>query len=146
MPAPVARDAHPVLLHDGTCVLCDGSVRAVLVVDRARRFRFAALESRAAVALLHAAAAGPVIAPGSVVLLARGRVWRRSSAVVQVLFALGGPWVLLGALLWLVPKPVRDACYDLVAANRTRWFGRLTTCRVPSAGERERFLDADERA
>ncbi len=133
------------LLYDGTCALCDVSVRAVLAVDRARRFRFAAIESCAAVKLMQAAGAGQTIAAGSVVLLARGHVWRRSSAVVRALLALGGPWVLLGALLWLVPKPLRDACYDLVAANRTRWFGRLASCRVPSAGERERFLDADER-
>ena len=141
----MTRDAHPVLLYDGTCALCDGSVRAVLAVDRAQRFRFAAIESRAAVALMQAAGAGQTIAPGSVVLLARGRVWRRSSAVVRALFELGGPWTLIGALLWLVPKPLRDACYDLVAANRTRWFGRLASCRVPRAGERERFLDEDER-
>ena len=142
----VTRDAHPVLLYDGTCALCDGSVRAVLAVDRAQRFRFAAIESQAAAELLRATGEVNSIAPGSVVLLARGRVWRRSSAVVRALLALGGPWRLLGALVWLVPKPLRDACYDLVAANRTRWFGRLESCRVPGAGERERFLDADERA
>jgi predicted DCC family thiol-disulfide oxidoreductase YuxK len=64
---------------------------------------------------------------------------------VRVLFALGFPWSWLGAFVWLVPKPLRDTLYDVVAARRARWFGRLERCRLPAPGERERFLDAGER-
>lgn len=142
-----AREPHPVLLYDGRCALCDGSVHAVLACDRRGRFRFAALDSAAARALLAAIdeVAPPALQPATVVLIARGRAWTRSSAVVRVLFALGLPWSALGALLWLVPKPLRDALYAWVALNRAAWFGRLDACRVPTPGERGRFLDAGER-
>jgi predicted DCC family thiol-disulfide oxidoreductase YuxK len=41
----------------------------------------------------------------------------------------------------IVPRPLRDAIYDLVARRRYRWFGRRETCMVPGPGIRDRFLD-----
>jgi len=41
----------------------------------------------------------------------------------------------------VVPRPLRDLAYRVVARNRYRWFGRRETCRVPAAGEAERLLD-----
>ena len=139
-----ARDeSHPVLLYDGQCALCDAGVRAVLALDRDARFRFAALTSQAAEERLAARTAPLQPRPDSVVLLAGGRLWLHSSAVVRVLWTLGFPWSWMGALLWCVPRPLRDALYGWLAANRARLFGRLEHCRVPSAVERARFLDAD---
>jgi predicted DCC family thiol-disulfide oxidoreductase YuxK len=66
--------------------------------------------------------------------------YRRSSAVVRVLWQLGGGWSLLGTLLWLVPRPIRDLAYQLVARNRYRWFGQKEACRMPAPQERARFL------
>ena len=66
---------------------------------------------------------------------------RRSSAVVGLLRQLGGPWRVVGTLLWLVPRPLRDVGYRVVARSRYRIFGRQDTCRVPTPWERERFLD-----
>jgi predicted DCC family thiol-disulfide oxidoreductase YuxK len=40
-----------------------------------------------------------------------------------------------------VPKPLRDAIYDLVARNRYRIFGRYQTCFVPDASFRERVIE-----
>jgi predicted DCC family thiol-disulfide oxidoreductase YuxK len=54
---------------------------------------------------------------------------------------LGWPWKTLGALL-LVPRPVRDAVYALVARNRYRLMGRRDVCRIPEPSWRARFLDA----
>jgi predicted DCC family thiol-disulfide oxidoreductase YuxK len=41
----------------------------------------------------------------------------------------------------LVPRPLRDLAYRVIARNRYAWFGRRTRCRVPSAGEAGRLLD-----
>jgi predicted DCC family thiol-disulfide oxidoreductase YuxK len=40
----------------------------------------------------------------------------------------------------LIPFFIRDFFYSLVASNRYRIFGQKDTCRIPSAGEKERFL------
>ncbi len=44
----------------------------------------------------------------------------------------------------LLPSPIRDAVYNLVARNRYRWFGRRDTCMIPTPDIAARFLDADE--
>lgn len=43
-----------------------------------------------------------------------------------------------------VPVPLRDAVYDLVAANRYRLFGRTQYCQIPDPAILDRFVDRDE--
>ena len=54
---------------------------------------------------------------------------------------MGGAWRLFAILGSLVPRPVRDRVYDVIAKHRYSWFGKRDTCRLPSAEERPRFLD-----
>jgi predicted DCC family thiol-disulfide oxidoreductase YuxK len=75
------------------------------------------------------------------VFLHQGQVARHSTAIVRVLRELGGVWSLLGCLLWLVPRPLRDFGYRCIASQRYRIFGKKETCRLPTPGERARFLD-----
>jgi predicted DCC family thiol-disulfide oxidoreductase YuxK len=64
----------------------------------------------------------------------------RSDAVVALLRELPRPWPWVGVALRLIPRAVRDLGYRLVARWRYRIWGRLESCPVPSAEERERFL------
>jgi len=59
-----------------------------------------------------------------VVVTKEGRVLVRSAGTVHVLLELGGVWKLVGGLVWLVPRPIRDFVYDRVAAVRKRWFAQ----------------------
>jgi predicted DCC family thiol-disulfide oxidoreductase YuxK len=54
---------------------------------------------------------------------------------------LGGPWAALGALLWIIPSPLRDLGYRIVSRLRYRLFGKHDACRLPSPAERAVFLD-----
>lgn len=136
----MADSSHPVVLFDGTCNLCNASVQFVLRRDPRARFRFAALQSPAAAALLAAAGwQGP--RPDSVALVAGGRVLWKSSAALAIARGLRWPWPLL-AVFALVPRPLRDVVYDFVARRRLRWFGRQEACMVPTPALRARFLDA----
>lgn len=135
----------PVLLYDGTCGLCDAAVRTVLALDRTERFRFAALTSQAArTCLAERGVTLDAAGPGTVMLVEGARVSVRSEAVLRACVQLGAPWSWL-AVLRVVPRAWRDALYDVVARHRSRIAGRLAACRVPTARERARFLDADER-
>ena len=67
------------------------------------------------------------------------RIFTRSDAVLTILDELGGGWKLV-AMLRIVPRPVRDAVYRLVARYRYRWFGRFETCQLPAPEQRARFL------
>ena len=134
--------AGAVILFDGVCNLCSGAVRFVARRDPAGRFRFASLQSAAAARLLDGRGAQ---LPDSIVLLQHGRVHTRSSAALRIARGLRFPWPLLAAFL-LVPRPVRDWVYDLVARRRYRWFGKSDACMVPDAELRARFLADGEGA
>ena len=55
----------------------------------------------------------------TVVLVRDGRVFLKSSAALRVLAGLPGLWKLAAGLL-VVPRPLRDLAYSLVAAARYR--------------------------
>jgi len=140
--AATAKDQpgeHAIVVYDGVCNLCSATVRFIIRRDRAGYFRFAALQSEQGRALL-APFGLPARDAGSIVVLAGGRAFTRSSASVRIARRLRWPWPALGALLWLVPRPLRNAGYDLVARHRYRWFGRQDRCERPPPELRERFL------
>jgi len=47
----------------------------------------------------------------------------------------------IAMIFLIVPKFIRDFCYDLVAKNRHRIIKSTVTCRLTSAEERKFFLD-----
>jgi predicted DCC family thiol-disulfide oxidoreductase YuxK len=132
------REDPPIVLFDGVCNLCNGWVDFVMRHDGEAGIRFAALQSEVAKRLLaDATLAG---APGdTVVLLDESGIWTESGAALRVFRLLEFPYRLL-YLLVVIPRPIRDWCYRLVARSRYRWFGQRDTCRVPTPDERERFL------
>jgi predicted DCC family thiol-disulfide oxidoreductase YuxK len=128
---------HPVLFFDGVCGLCNRFVDFVIRRDRQAAIRFAPLQGETATARFGSTSSETL---KTVVFVVDDCEFRQSAAVVRVLWKLGGIWIPLGGLLWLVPKPFRDLGYRLVAANRYRMFGRKDACRLPTPDERERFL------
>ncbi|MGI4737691.1 MAG: thiol-disulfide oxidoreductase DCC family protein [Janthinobacterium lividum] len=137
--------APAIILFDGVCNLCHGLVQFVIRHDPQGRFRFAALQSAAGQALLAAhgqpLSAAALVSPESVVLVAGGRVYTHSAAVLRLAEQLGGVW-RLAAVGWLLPAPWRDALYRFVARHRYQWFGRQESCMLPTPALRSRFLDA----
>lgn len=73
----------------------------------------------------------------SVFLRREGRFYARSEAALRALLYLGWSWRLLGRLLLLVPRPLRDVAYDLVARHRHRIFGPSDSCELPRPGRPE---------
>jgi len=134
-----AYQLSPVILFDGVCNLCNGFAQFVIARDPAGRFQFAALQSDSARRLL-ARLDGFGGVSDSVVLVDGGRVYTRSSAVLRIARGLRFPWPLARALI-IVPRPLRDWVYDLVARHRYRWFGRKDVCMMPTTEMRARFLE-----
>lgn len=132
-----AESAGPLLFFDGVCGLCNSVVDFVLRHDSSGRFRFAPLQGETARQFL---SAEEIEQLSTVVVQIGGRQYRKSAAVVRILWCLGGIWKPAGTLLWLIPAPVRDLGYSLVARWRYRLFGRKETCRMPTPEERDRIL------
>jgi len=127
-----------VVLFDGVCNLCNGSIQFIVRRDPNGYFRFASLQSEYGRALLreHGLDEADLF---SVILVEDGKAYARSDAALRIARRLAGGWKAAGALR-VVPRALRDRVYDLVARNRYRWFGRRDTCMIPTPELRERFL------
>jgi predicted DCC family thiol-disulfide oxidoreductase YuxK len=136
-PSSVAESREPIVFFDGVCGLCQRVVDVLLRADRAARLRFAPLQGDTARRMLPPRP--PDAAGWSVVYLDEHGVHERTDALLEVTRRLGGAWRLVAALR-VVPRPLRDALYRVIARHRYRWFGRRVACRIPSAEERQRFL------
>ncbi len=130
--------AETIVLFDGVCNLCNGSVQFLLRRDRRRRFRFAALQSAAGQALLEEYGLPTQILP-TIVVLEGGQARVRSDAALHLARRLPWPWPAL-AVFRILPRPLRDALYDFVARHRYRWFGRTESCMLPTPDVADRFL------
>jgi predicted DCC family thiol-disulfide oxidoreductase YuxK len=128
----------PLVLFDGVCNLCNAWVRFVIRRDPIGIFRFAAQQSPVGQAMIedHVSGAAPLF---SIDLIADGRVYTESDAILQIFALLGAPWSWI-ALLRIIPRRARDTCYRFVVRHRYRWFGKTETCQVPSANIRSRFI------
>jgi predicted DCC family thiol-disulfide oxidoreductase YuxK len=68
------------------------------------------------------------------------RLLVRSDGVLALLRELPRPWPAVAAGLGWVFRAARDLGYRLIARWRYRIRGRLQSCPLPTAEERERFL------
>lgn len=157
------KEVHPILLYDGVCALCNRGVQFVLRRDPDGRFLFAPLQSELAARVLgqHGARVNSVDTMYVVLdyQMPSERLLGRSDAVAFVLKELGTQrqpaatvptrlaaqlrlWRVLGFLLQLVPRRIRDWGYGVVARSRYRVFGRYDQCPLPTPETRKRFLDS----
>jgi predicted DCC family thiol-disulfide oxidoreductase YuxK len=136
------------VIFDGECGLCNRSVRWLLTHDQFDRLRFVPSSSPKVAALLthFGFDAATAVGDSGTILVAQAldtpaeRMLTRSDAVVALLRQLPLPWPAVGATLRIIPRPLRDLGYRIVAHYRYRIWGRLDTCPIPTAQERSRFL------
>lgn len=127
------------MLFDGTCAFCERSVRFIATRDPAGHFLFGASQNPPAQALL--AKFGETRASTrSIVLIEDGQLYRKSTAVLRIARRLSRPWSL-AAIGLHVPRVLRDAAYDAVAAVRHRLAGRANACEIPPPEIRARIID-----
>jgi predicted DCC family thiol-disulfide oxidoreductase YuxK len=126
------------VVFDGECAFCNRWVDFLLRFDRKDTLRFAARQSQSG-AVFSRDAGLPETGVGSIILVEGMTIRLRSEAVLRILELLGFPFSL-ARILRVIPVSLRDAVYDTIARNRTRWFGRMSTCRVPMPAEQHRFI------
>jgi len=132
-----------VLLYDAECGFCDATVQLVMRYDRQRTLYFASLQSRFAKSTIGERQNHQVV--DSVIwvdLLSDNRIVStaiKSDAILRIARYLGGLWRLL-LLVRVVPRPIRDRVYDVVARNRYRLGLAADTCVLPSPDQMRRFL------
>ncbi len=138
-----AIQSRALLLYDGVCVLCNGVVQFLFQHDHAGKILYAPLQSELGREILarfdlHGFPDGVVLLTDA--LMPSECLYQRSDAVAMALQLLGASWGTVGKALGVVPLPLRDWGYGIVARFRYRLFGRSDACPVPSPELRSRVL------
>ena len=131
---------HPpsaIWVFDSQCVLCDGGVQYTLRHEKAPSIQFVAIQSPEGRALARQHGVDPDD-PTTLLFIENGIVREKSDAVIALSRHLNGP-ARLFALSKIVPAPIRDVVYGLIAKHRYRLFGKKGACIVPTVENKHRF-------
>ncbi|NJM24514.1 MAG: thiol-disulfide oxidoreductase DCC family protein [Bacteroidia bacterium] len=132
-------ELHNIVLFDGVCNLCNGSVQFIIRHDPLAKFRFASLQSQFGQQILNKIGKNHTEFQ-SIILLWRGQSYEQSTAVLKIAGQLNGLWPVL-TIFRIVPRFIRDAVYSWISKNRYRFFGRQEACMIPTPALKSRFLE-----
>lgn len=126
----------PIIYYDDKCVYCYNYAIWLIRHGLPRNYQFVPLKSKAGRMLERK---HPKVASKNSVILQRGdQLTYESTAIVHMLWALDS-YKWLGALLWSVPKPLRDFGYRCFANNRDKLWS--ATWATPTADEESFFIE-----
>lgn len=132
---------NPLVLFDGVCNLCNGTVDFILKRDRKKQFRFVALQSEAGEKIRKKFRFPEEI--DSVILIHKEKVFYESDAALEIARLLPAPWKW-AVFFRIVPCSWRNALYRWIARNRYRLFGKKKECRIPTPEERKFFPEPND--
>lgn len=127
-----------IVLFDGVCNLCSGSVQFIIKRDPKEQFQFASLQSEVGQQLIRKYSISEDV--NSFILIEDGKSYMKSEAALRVAKNITGAWKLFRLFLF-IPRPIRDLFYRLIATYRYRWFGTCESCMLPTKDLEKRFLD-----
>lgn len=127
-----------IVLFDGVCNFCNGSVNFMIGHDAAGYFKFAPMQSDAGKGLLDKYGIDRTVTD-SIILIEDDKAYVYSTAALRIARKLGGIWSWFYALRF-VPRPIRDFFYKLFAKYRYRLFGKKDVCMMPTPEIRQHFL------
>ncbi len=137
-PDPIENHRPILVLFDGVCNLCNGTVQFIIRRDPQGRFRFASLQSEAGRAQLTRFNLNPDVLY-SFIVIDGDQMYERSDAALFIAKHLALPWKAF-AVFKVFPRFLRDAVYNLIAKNRYRLFGKQDQCMIPTPELKARFV------
>ncbi len=127
------------IVFDGLCNLCAGSVQFILKHESSPHYVFAPVQSTTGMQTLLNHGLDPLDVK-TFVVIEGDTLFVRSDAALCIARRLRMPWRLLVATQ-LVPRGIRNWLYDLIARHRYRWFGRRQHCWLPNEDHAKRFIE-----
>lgn len=134
---PDYGDKRPLFIFDHVCVLCSGGVSFIMKHDRHGKIAFTPAQGPLGQALCGHFG---IDWNATYVFVRDGRAFTKSAGYFEVARVLGG-WWRLGLVFQIIPRPLRDWAYDMIARNRYRWFGKTPeACALLTADQRARLI------
>jgi predicted DCC family thiol-disulfide oxidoreductase YuxK len=129
----------PIVLFDGVCNLCNGSVLFIIKRDREAKFSFASLQSSFGQSQLKKFNL-PLGELNTIFLIKDEKFFQKSDAALEIAKGMSGLWPTL-YVFKIIPRFIRNFVYYLIAKNRYRWFGKQEACMIPTPELKARFID-----
>jgi predicted DCC family thiol-disulfide oxidoreductase YuxK len=126
-----------IILFDGLCNLCNGTVSILIHYDTRKQFLFAAQQSNAGKNLIEKHNIPDDLK--SIILIKDDFFFYKSDAVIEIAKLITG-WPSLLKYGSIFPKSFRNWVYKVIANNRYRIFGKKDKCVIPSKENLTRFL------
>jgi predicted DCC family thiol-disulfide oxidoreductase YuxK len=126
------NESNHLVLFDGVCNLCNASVKFLIKRDKHSKFEFIPLQSEKGKATLSRFTL-PETQLNSIVFISGTVCYTKSTAVLEILYVLGGMWKLLYGFI-IVPGPVRDFVYGIISKSRYKVFGKQDSCEIHATG------------
>tara|TARA_Y100001968_G_C19213498_1_gene645960 strand:+ start:355 stop:768 length:414 start_codon:yes stop_codon:yes gene_type:complete len=127
-----------IILFDGICNLCVWSIRFIIRRDVNNIFKFVSLQSQLGKDLLGKHQIDWK-KNDSIIVVSENNVRFKSSAVLYILSQLNTYWRWL-VIFYIIPYPIRDMLYVLVAKTRYLFFGKRDKCMLPDDNIKSKFL------
>ncbi len=127
-----------VVLFDGVCNFCNSSVNFIIRHDKKDYFRFTPLQSEIGMKISekYNLDSGNL---KSVILVDKGKIYTKTTAALRIAKQLSGAWPALYIFI-IVPAPIRDVVYNIIAKYRYKWWGERDACMIPTPEIRKKFL------
>jgi predicted DCC family thiol-disulfide oxidoreductase YuxK len=127
-----------IILFDGVCNLCNKTIQTIIKKDKKDIFRFAPLQSDIGLQIVNERGIDTE-ALDSMILIEPGvAYYSKSEAAIEIAKHLEGyKWLKFAKP---VPQGLRDGIYDMIAANRYKWWGKEESCMVPTPELEALFL------
>ncbi|MCH6257143.1 DUF393 domain-containing protein [Puniceicoccaceae bacterium K14] len=133
-----SNSANKIVFFDGSCGICSTSIRLLLKIDRKRLLSYTPLQGETAQAFLDPKLADQEDLSTIVYLNVDDDNYTRSDAILAIFKDLGWPYKVLYAFK-VLPTPIRDWFYDIIAKNRFS-LSKKMQCRLLTPEEGELFL------
>jgi predicted DCC family thiol-disulfide oxidoreductase YuxK len=127
---------RPVLVYDGDCGFCNGSIQFVLAHEKRHDLVFVRRASDLGMAIRRHFGLEAV---ESMLWVEDGTVKTESESALRVA-AYVGSWCRMALVAYALPRGLRNWGYRLIARNRQRLSARRKTCVVPTMEQKVRFL------
>lgn len=127
------------ILFDGVCNLCNASVLYVIKRDKKNQFMFAPLQSNIGQQIIKKYNIDTSKIDSILLYTPENKLFYKSTAALKIALHLGFPINLLSVFL-ILPAFMGNWCYDFIAKNRYKWFGKKDQCMIPTPELKSKFL------
>jgi len=132
-------DNKIIVLFDGICNMCVWSVRFIINRDINDKFRLASIQSEVGKKIISDKKID-ILKNDSIIVIDNDVIRYRSNAVLFILRHLR-TLLKIFLIFYIIPAPLRDLKYRIIAKIRYFFFGKRKKCILPKEIDTSKFLN-----